>query len=217
MYLWHSVILRLEAYFERRVCFAFGVSIFTIAIVFFGCSNQSEKKVDSHGGSESPDTDMSSVSSERQPLELEKMADEEKLLLFKKVPTGMTYKETKFLLPTLGELVTEGGGSFNPRFGLFEARLELSLIGQSAKMEFNFKNDTLYGYDFFISKLDSGTAEVIYTNLQSFYSKHFGPYNEEIETFEYFYEASYWSSDSIHWGITKNIYSKTNAYVGWGY
>ncbi len=192
-------------------------TLFTIFVLLFGCSMKSEKKTDVNDAIKEPDTNSSSFLSQRQPLDLDKMSEEEKLLLFKKIPTRITYERTKFLLPTLGALETEGGGSFNPKYGLFESRLNFLILGRPAKLEFNFKNDSLYGYNFSISEIDSSSAEIIYKELQSFYSKQFGPFNEERESFEYYYEASNWSTDSIQWGIVKNIYSNAHAYIGWGY
>ena len=151
-----------------------------------------------------------------EPIDQERMSDEDWLLLPGRVPSGITYEETKELFPNLGELMTEGGGCLDPVPGLFEAHLSITIFDRAAKIEFNFSKNSLYGYGFRIWDIDSVTAEPLYAHLKDFYSKRYGKYRETTDEGNWLSKQCFWNIGDITVGIVMNIYSVNNAYVGWG-
>ena len=186
-------------------------------LIHCGGSKESNKSEDTKEISEKTSNDTLTATGKSKNLDLKKMTDEEKLMIFNLIPKRITYQDAKAILPEMGELKTEGGGSFDPNYGLYESFLYLEIFGRPAKIEFNYRNDSLYTYYFFISNIDSSLAEEIYSNLQRFYEGKFGPYAKERETWEYFSESSYWELDTFNFSISKSIYTKDNAIIGWGF
>jgi len=100
-----------------------------------GCGEETEKKLELN---QTGDTLESSKAMVSKSLRIEEMSDEDKLFLIKFVPKRITYEETKALLPQLGDLKIEGSGSVYPPPGLYEAFMDLELMGRTAVVEFNY-------------------------------------------------------------------------------
>ncbi len=151
-----------------------------------------------------------------EPIDQERMSDEDWLLLPGRVPSGITYEETKRLFPNLGEQTTEGAGSMAPKYELYEAYLQITIFDVPAKIEFNFSKNSLYGYGFRIWDIDSVTAEPLYAHLKDFYSKRYGKYEESSDGGNWLSKQCFWNIGDITVNIVMNIYSADKAYVGWG-
>jgi len=190
------------------------ISLLVMIFCMAGCGGETEKKIELNQTGDSLEFSKEFVS---KSLNMEEMSDDDKLFLIKFVPKRITYEETKALLPRLGNLITEGGGNFDPSLGLYEAHMDIDLMGRKAAVEFNYKHDSLYGYSFYFWNIDSVLAEEIYTEMQKFYTSHLGEYVEETESFEYYYQASMWKTDTISVNVVKNIYARDRAYIGWGF
>lgn len=190
---------------------------FSIALILCGCSKESSENEESSIDGAKSAADSLAVLAREGAVDVDKMTDEEKLLIYKIIPKRISYQETKAIFPGMGELKTEGDGTMEPKYGLYESNLSLSVLGRQARLEFNYENDSLYAYYFFISNVDSLAAEQIYIELRNFYELRFGAYAEERETRQYIYESCFWESDTLNFGISKSIYTKDNAIIGWGF
>lgn len=179
-----------------------------------GCGEETEKKLELN---QTGDTLESSKATVSKSLRIEEMSDEDKLFLIKFVPKRITYEETKALLSQLGDLMIEGSGNVYPPPGLYEAFMDLELMGRTAVVEFNYQHDSLYGYSFYFWNIDSVLAEEIYTEMQNFYTSHLGKYVEETESWEHYSQNSSWESDTISVHVGKTIYTRDRAYIGWGF
>lgn len=145
------------------------------------------------------------------------MKDEEKLLLIKYVPLGISYEEVKRKFSEVSDLRGEGGGEDLAGRGLQEAFVPISILNRKANIEFNFEYNKLYSYYFWLEKLDCQTARKVYQELQKFYSDHYGKYQEEEESeLGYSNKSSYWNHVDFNFGITNNIYPD-GCVVAWGY
>ncbi|MBU1319080.1 MAG: hypothetical protein KKG33_06035 [candidate division Zixibacteria bacterium] len=157
-----------------------------------------------------------------EPIDQEKVTDEDWLLMHNSVKRGITYEETKKLFPNIGDLTTEGAGAvLSPGQGLYEAHLSITIFDHPARIEFNYRRDdksetSLYTYYWQIMHVDSVTAERLYSRIKEFYSSLYGSCEEERETFEFFQEYCSWDVDVVTPSLVKNIYSADHAYIGWG-
>lgn len=151
-----------------------------------------------------------------EPIDLDTMTDEDWLHLPGRIPPGLTYEKTKELFPNLDELVTAGAGSTDPKYGLYETYLSITIFDRPAKMAFSYSNNSVTSYGIEIRDIDSITAEQWYHRLKDFYYDLYGQYEQEREVSNFFYEACYWRTDVITLTLCKNVYSSDNAYLGWG-
>ena len=145
------------------------------------------------------------------------LKDKQKLLMIKYLPLGASYEEVRMKFPGVSDLEPEGRGEILAGWGLFEAFAPIVILNRKAILEFNFKDNKLYSYYFWLEKLDCITAGEVYQTLQKFYSDHFGKCREEQES-EPGYSAvsSYWHCGDFDFVITNNIYGDV-CVVAWGY
>lgn len=189
-------------------------SLIVLTYCTIGCGGETKDKSESNYSKDSLEYTIATVG---MSLKLEEMSDEDKLFLIKFVPKRITYEETKAILPQLGDLKIEGSGNVYPPPGLYEAFMDLELMGRTAVVEFNYQHDSLYAYYFYFWNIDSVTAERIYIQLQEFYTSHLGKYVEETESWEHYSQNSSWVSDTISVHVGKTIYTRDRAYIGWGF
>ena len=145
------------------------------------------------------------------------LEEEEKLLLIKYVPLGITYEDVKDRFPEISNLRSEGGGIDTACISLCEAFAPVSILNRKANIEFNFSQNKLYSYYYWLEKLDCQTANGVYQKLQKFYSDHYGKYHEEEESEPgYSSKSSSWKHDGINFGMANNIYPD-GCVIAWGY
>jgi hypothetical protein len=183
----------------------------------FSQTDQEPKKM-----TPNPLTDSAgAISQLTEPIDQEAMTDNDWLSLHVRVPKTITYEETKRLFPNLRELQTEGAGAFDPKRGLFEARLAVRIFDHPAEIEFNFRGDdqskcVLYTFYFQVWNIDSLTARTLYNRVRDYYTNLYGQCLIERETEESFStEACYWRVGATEYSLVKNVYAPDRAYVGW--
>ncbi|MTI82706.1 MAG: hypothetical protein FH756_02165 [Firmicutes bacterium] len=103
-------------------------------------------------------------------------SDNEKLMLIKELPFGVTYQEVKQKFPDVGPNKPEGYPEVEIDEGLTEATVSVNVLGYKAELEFNFEDNKLYRYGFAVEFKNKAGAENLYTKLQEFYTQEFGAY-----------------------------------------
>ncbi len=148
-----------------------------------------------------------------QALKLE--SDEEKLLIFEKIPHGITYQKLQLLVPEITKQVAIS--ETMTKHEQFEAYWHTTLFGRTAKIQFNIIRDTLHTYYFWLDNMDSTAGWNIYNSLQQFYKKQYGTFKTEHEDWEgHVRNSSFWPDDKKAFGITLGIYGERHL-LGWGY
>ena len=195
-----------------------------LLFIIQGCSksNPSDSREEKNI-SESTPNDSSIVSPNTQNLvgsvNIENKNDDEKLLLINYLPLDITYEEAKFRFPNISETRNEGNSDLLGKNGLTEAFINIEIFDLNAKVELNFKNNKLYSYCYFLMDIDLSLSSTIYDKLKSFYSKHYGEFEEDNES-EHNYLGYHcrWKMKDFEFGITNNVYEYNNtATLGWGY
>lgn len=142
-------------------------------------------------------------------------SEEERLLLVDEVPLGLSYQEVRARLPALGPLRSEVPGAGPDR--LTEADLSTRVLDRTARLEFNFRRDTLYSFYFMVSEVGCPDARSLYERFQEFYAARYGAPQEEVLR-EPGYEArsSFWRADDFEVVGTLGVQAET-CRVGWGF
>lgn len=126
---------------------------------------------------------------------------DDRLLLYRQIPLGVSYQALRAALPDLSSLRHEAGSD------LTEAIVTFDVFGYPGQVEFNFKNEQLYSYQYSATLKDAAEMEALYTQLQSYYSGHFGAYQEERvrESSHYAVVSSHWQGEKVEVAVVNNI------------
>lgn len=126
---------------------------------------------------------------------------DDRMLLHRQVPIGVTYDALKQALPQLGMNKADAGG------GLTEAFLSIEVLGRKAEVEFNFNNNVLYNFYYHFELDDAEQAGTAYKELQGYYSRHYGAFKEEKvrESEHYAVESSHWDTREVEVSVVNNI------------
>lgn len=144
--------------------------------------------------------------------------DEGKLLLGDTLSFGLSYKEVKAQFPEVGQLQAEGGLQSLEESGLQEAVLKTEVLGHTAELEFNFEQDKLYSFYYFIALEDEAEAGELYSYLQNFYAAPLGKFFiEEQEEGGISSETSYWQNEAYQLGLTHQVNVDGLHFVSWGW
>lgn len=143
--------------------------------------------------------------------------DEEKLLLIRSLPLGISYEDASKRIPDLGELEIEGYSEYLHQQGLAKAFTEMSVFDRQARLELNFENNILYSYYFRLAGLDRDTAGDLYRRLQSFYSERYGKPREEQQAEGAIQNhSSFWSNDTFSVVMTASA-QPDQSILSWGF
>lgn len=144
--------------------------------------------------------------------------DEGKLLLGDTLSFGLAYEEVKAQFPEVGQLQAKGGLQSLGERGLTEAVLKTEVLGHTADLEFNFEQDKLYSFYYFIALEDEAEAGKLYSHLQDFYAAALGKFFiEEQEEGGISSETSYWQNEAYQLGLTHQVNVDGLHFVSWGW
>ncbi|MFW5972902.1 MAG: hypothetical protein ACOCTG_02835 [Bacteroidota bacterium] len=116
--------------------------------------------------------------------------DEEKLLLIEDLPLGSNYEDVRALFPAVGPEEPEQGLEDE---ALSRAFLPVSVLGNDATLEFNFRDTELYSYFYRIEPIDCSDGAELYGELQNFYQERYGePEVEQTRENVYTARSSFW-------------------------
>ena len=182
-----------------------------IALTVISCQNKTE----SDRPETTPQTDIAEPQAEEQQSQL---TDEQILLLAEILPLGVSYEQVQQIFPEISQLSYEGGMEILGRRGLHEAKVKLPILEQDASIEFNFRHDSLYSCYFFIMNLDPDTCNVLYKQVQDFYSARFGEFEEEKnENASFIGYTSFWLPEQYDLAVSNNAYIGRSNILGWGF
>ncbi len=100
--------------------------------------------------------------------------DETNLLLFEKFSLGINSLQLKNKLPFIKPLHAEDNNEQLGSKGFQESIQDVSFLKYRGKLEFNFKNDTLFRYSIVFSEPNDTKGYKLYEQLLRYYSKHLG-------------------------------------------
>ena len=102
--------------------------------------------------------------------------DESHLLLFEKFSLGIISSELKKKFPDLKPLHAEDNNEELGTRGLQESIQEIIFLNKKGKLEFNFRNDSLYRYSIVFNEPNESKATDLYEKISNYYNKRLGAF-----------------------------------------
>lgn len=96
------------------------------------------------------------------------------LLLFEKFSLGITYNELKQKVSGVKTLRNEDNNEQLGLKGLKECSQDIYFLKYRGKLEFNFKNDSLYRYSIVFTESDEEKGALLYEQILNYYTDHLG-------------------------------------------
>ncbi|MBC7450592.1 MAG: hypothetical protein H7259_03795 [Cytophagales bacterium] len=98
------------------------------------------------------------------------------LLLFEKFSLGITYNGLKQKISGVKMLHAEDGNEQLGLKGLKECSQDIYFLKYKGKLEFNFKNDSLYRYSIVFTEPDETKGAELYEQILDYYNDHLGTF-----------------------------------------
>lgn len=146
-------------------------------------------------------------------LRLAQMTDEQKLLLFEHLPLRVSLADVKDAVPDLSpqRLVGTPGGE------LTSAGTGVDVLGHRTRVEFGFRDDTLYVVTFGPVDLPADSGDALFARLNEFYSHRLGaPLVGDGQDSPYYVKSRYWRATSCEVGLANSL-AEERRILGWGY
>lgn len=119
--------------------------------------------------------------------------DKTNLLLFEKVSLGMSSAQVQSKLTYFSQLHAEDLNEQLGAKGFQESVLDIRFLKYKGKLEFNFKNDTLYRYSIVFTESNEQKGQKLYGQILSFYSDYLGPFQPvNIEEDNHYAQLNMW-------------------------
>jgi hypothetical protein len=120
-----------------------------------------------------------------EPVDINKMTEQDWFMLNLRMPNGVTYAEAKRLLPALSELSATGQKNTFKESWLFTATVSSRIDGMRIEMILNFwgetdSTDTLDRAKSRMNFSDPAAAKLYYERMTECFSAHFGQYKENL-------------------------------------
>lgn len=165
---------------------------------------------------EFPENNQKNNQSSKQTTKLQFSPDEKDFLdHFDSLKPGVSFKELKHTFPVVKGIRPEAGNEELASQGLTESLATIQLLNADARLEFNFKNDSLYSYFSVMKEADLDKADDLFLLLQNHYNKLYGVCEQEkVEEENHFVQTCFWKTRNQYWVLTYNINTGT---ILWGY
>lgn len=119
--------------------------------------------------------------------------DKTNLLLFEKVSLGMSSAQVQSKLTYFSQLHAEDLNEQLGDKGLQESILEIHFLSYKGKLEFNFKNDTLYRYSIVFNEPNEKKGTKLYGQILDYYSDYLGAFQPvNIEEDNHYAQINMW-------------------------
>jgi hypothetical protein len=120
--------------------------------------------------------------------------DEVNLLLFEKFSLGISYAQLKNKISSVKPLHAEDYNEQVGAKGLQESIQDITFLNYKGKLEFNFKQDTLYRYSIVFNEPNEKKGNKLYQQVLTYYNNHLGvPYQPvNIEEDNHYAELNMW-------------------------
>ena len=140
--------------------------------------------------------------------------DKKQLQFLKAYPIGTPFKKIHDEMNLKNAKQSKGSDEMATQ-GYTEVDTKVNIMGKSADLQLNFKNDSLYGYSYKITENDFNKGGKIYKGLQQFYAEEFGPCKELTS------EEETLTTRSCNWSSKKAlgtiIYDVNTGEINWGF
>ena len=115
------------------------------------------------------------------------------LLLYEKFSLGITYEQLKEKMPAVKPLHAEDYNEQLGKKGLQESLQDISFLKHKGRLEFNFKNDTLYRYSIVFTETNDTKGYTLYEKILNYYSDQLGNYQlVNIEEDNHYAQTNMW-------------------------
>lgn len=119
--------------------------------------------------------------------------DKTNLLLFEKVSIGMSSAQVQSKLTYFSQLHAEDLNEQLGDKGFQESILDIHFLTYKGKLEFNFKNDTLYRYSIVFNEPNEKKGTKLYNQLLTYYNDYLGPFQPvNIEEDNHYAQINTW-------------------------
>jgi hypothetical protein len=120
-----------------------------------------------------------------EPVDIEKMTEQDWFMLQLRLPKGVAYAEAKRLLPALGELKKSDQKNMFSNDWLFTASISSKIDEARIDLRFIFKGETdstctLDRTQSRMDSFDAAAGKLTYGRMTECFSALFGPYKEEL-------------------------------------
>jgi hypothetical protein len=178
-------------------------SIYTLlllAVMIYSCDNSTSNERTNADTIEHIKADTVDASVENTPKKTTEETmlayteeDASRLLYFEKFSLGITSAELLKKIPDLKPLHTEDNDQELKAKGLEESIQEISFLNRKGKLEFNFRNDTLYRYSIIINETDETKASNLYEQILRYYNKRLGDFQPvNVEEDNHYAQLNTW-------------------------
>jgi|GEM_PF-1598503 len=178
-------------------------SIYTLlllAVMIYSCDNSTSNERTNADTIEHIKADIVDASVENTPKKTTEETmlayteeDASRLLYFEKFSLGITSAELLKKIPDLKPLHTEDNDQELKAKGLEESIQEISFLNRKGKLEFNFRNDTLYRYSIIINETDETKASNLYEQILRYYNKRLGDFQPvNVEEDNHYAQLNTW-------------------------
>jgi len=143
------------------------------------------------------------------------VSDKQILDLMYSIDIGFNFNKTKEKYPSLKGIRPEENRDALASAGLTESVCKQPLFGGEAIAEFNYRNDSLYSYNFTYPELNSEKAEQVFEEIKKYYSVKWGEaLQERVEEDNRFSQIFLWPNvKSVVPYINYNLNTNT---ITWG-
>lgn len=133
---------------------------------------------------------------------------------FDTVSFGKTFVSIKEVYPTL-QVLSEENSNIPTSQKLTEATSWIDILNKKAKVEFHFRNDSLYSYFLTITEPTYEEAEKTHAFLQNYYTQKYGEcLVQSVEEESKFSETCYWKVKDRYLPLR---YDVNKGIISWGY
>lgn len=119
--------------------------------------------------------------------------DARHLLLYEKFSLGITYDQLKEKMPAVKPLHPEDFNDQLGKKGFQESLQDITFLKHKGKLEFNFKNDTLFRYSIVFTETNDTKGYALYEKILNYYSDQLGNYQLlNIEEDNHYSQTNIW-------------------------
>jgi len=119
--------------------------------------------------------------------------DKTNLLLFEKVSLGMSSGQVQSKLIYFSQLHDEDLNEQLGEKGFQESVMDIKFLKYKGKLEFNFKNDTLYRYSIVFNEANEAKGNKLYGQILSYYKDYLGSFQPvNIEEDNHYAQINMW-------------------------
>ncbi|HEY8402574.1 MAG TPA: hypothetical protein VIK89_15000 [Cytophagaceae bacterium] len=131
------------------------------------------------------------------------------------IDLGVNFKTLKEKIPSIKGIRPEGNMDELAAQGLTETSITSQLMGKTASLEFNFKNDSLYSFYYLVSEQDTEKGDRLYKGIRTYYLEKWGEGKRiPVEEDNRYSKSYYWELGNNRYGVM--TYNLNTGNISWG-